>query len=122
MNPFFGRSNMTYALMRMSFGVLFACHGAQKLFGVLGGNQADNTLMWVAGVIEFAGGLLIAGGFFTSIAAFLCTAHMLVAYSTHLDGGLIPAQNNGELALLYAFVFLYIATKGSGIWSLDKNP
>jgi putative oxidoreductase len=122
MNPFFGRSNMTYALMRMSFGVLFACHGAQKLFGVLGGNQADNTLMWVAGVIEFAGGLLIAGGFFTSIAAFLCTAQMLVAYSTHLDDGLIPAQNNGELALLYAFVFLYIATKGSGIWSLDKNP
>ena len=121
MNPFSGRSDIAYALMRMSFGVLFACHGAGKLFGVLD-NQADSTLLWVAGTIEFVGGLLIAGGFFTSVAAFLCTALMLAAYSTHLDGGLIPIQNKGELALLYLFGFLYIATKGSGIWSLDKRP
>ena len=122
MNPFSGRNEIAYALMRMSFGILFACHGARKLFGVLGGNQADNTLMWVAGTIEFVCGLLIAGGFFTSIAAFLCTALMLAAYYTHLNDGLIPIQNGGELALLYAFGFLYIATKGSGIWSLDRKP
>ena len=78
--------------------------------------------MWVAGIIEFVCGLLIAGGFFTSIAAFLCTALMLVGYSTHLDDGLIPIQNRGELALLYAFGFLYITTKGSGIWSLGRKP
>lgn len=113
-------SNFFYALMRFVAGVLFACHGAQKLFGVLGGQKQDVVLMIVAGVIEFAGGILIAVGLLTSIVAFICSGQMAVAYfKQHAPGGMWPIVNKGELAVLFCFVFLYIASHGSGILSID---
>jgi len=118
-------SNLTgpaYAVLRIAFGVLFAFHGAQKLFGAFGGNQASSALMWVGGIVEFAGGLLVAVGLFTSVAALLCSGQMFVGYlMVHFGQGLIPIQNGGEKALLYAFGFLYIMARGSGIWSVDKQ-
>ncbi len=115
-----------YALMRIVVGFLFLCHGAQKLFGVLGGVQGSGaaaefgTLIWVAGVIEFFGGALVALGLLTGWAAFLCSGQMAVAYfMAHQPHALLPIQNKGELAALYAWVFLFIAARGAGPWSLD---
>jgi putative oxidoreductase len=115
-----------YALMRLVAGLLFACHGAQKLFGVLGGvDKAGGTvplgsLIGLAGVIEFFGGLLIALGLFAGTAAFISSGEMAVAYfKAHFPQGFWPLLNGGELAVLYAFVFLYIASRGSGVWSVD---
>ena len=113
-------SGFLYALMRFVVGVLFACHGAQKLFGVLGGTKQTETLMMLAGVIEFVGGILIAVGLLTGYAAFIASGQMAVAYfRSHAPGGLWPIVNRGELAVLYCFVFLYIASRGSGILSID---
>ena len=112
---------LIYALMRFVAGAMFACHGAQKLFGVLGGQKVSgDPLMLAAGAIEFAGGVLIAVGFLTSWAAFLSSGEMAVAYfKVHASGGFWPILNKGELAVLYCFVFLYIAARGSGRYSLD---
>jgi putative oxidoreductase len=113
-------SNFFYALMRIVSGVLFACHGAQKLFGVLGGQKQEAPLMLAAGVIEFVGGIMIAVGLLTSIAAFIASGEMAFAYfKQHAPGGFWPIVNRGELAVLYCFVFLYIASRGSGILSID---
>jgi putative oxidoreductase len=114
-------SHLIYAALRIVTGFLFACHGAQKLFGVLGGNQAEMFgLMWVGGVIELVGGALVAIGFRSSLAAFVCSGQMAVAYFMfHQPKGALPIQNNGELAALYAFLFLYIAARGPGILSVD---
>jgi len=117
-----------YALMRIIIGVLFACHGAQKLFGVLGGvgeqpgaTVALFSLMGLAGVIELVGGLLIAIGCFTRVAAFITSGHMAAAYfMAHAPRGFWPLQNDGELPVVYCFVFLYIAAQGAGIWSIDR--
>ena len=109
-----------YALLRIAAGLLFAQHGAQKLFGVLGGNAFPMfSQLWVAGIIEFFGGLAIAVGAFTSPVAFIASGQMAVAYfQSHLPRGLWPIQNGGELAVLFCFLFLYIASRGSGKWSL----
>ncbi len=115
-----------YSLMRFAFGVLFAFHGAQKLFGVLGREQASAPLMWVAGAVEFFGGLAVALGVFTPIAAFLCAGQMLVAYfMAHHDfsafpEGWIPVQNRGEPALLFMFGFLVILTHGAGKYTVSR--
>lgn len=113
-------SEPVYSLLRIVAGFLFACHGAQKLFGVLGGNsQPLVSLMGLAGIIEFFGGLLILLGFFTSFAAFIASGQMAVAYFyAHAPRGLWPIENGGELAALYSFLFLYMATQGDGRWSL----
>lgn len=112
-----------YALMRVATGLLFACHGAQKLFGVLGGHRvAIATQFGLAGVIEFVGGLMIAAGFMTGFAGLVASGEMAYAYFTaHRPQGLWPIRNGGELAVLYGFVFLYIACRGSGMWSVDKG-
>ncbi|HSB11189.1 MAG TPA: DoxX family protein [Blastocatellia bacterium] len=113
-------SNLFYALLRIVAGVLFACHGAQKLFGWLGGTKQTGTLMQAAGVIEFVGGILIAAGLFTGLVAFLASGEMAVAYfKQHYPGGFWPIVNRGELAVLFCFLFLYIASRGSGILSVD---
>lgn len=113
-------SNFFYALMRIIAGFLFACHGAQKLFGVLGGTKQTETLMVVGGVIEFFGGILIAVGLFAGYAAFIASGMMAVAFfKSHYPSGFWPIMNRGELAVLYCFVFLYIASRGSGILSID---
>ncbi len=112
-----------YAIMRMVVGLLFACHGAQKLFGVLGGQQVQLASQFgLAGVIEFVGGLMIAIGFLTGTVAFIASGEMAFAYFTaHMPRGGLPIQNGGELAALYCFVFLYIAARGAGVWGVDKR-
>jgi len=116
-------SEILYSLMRFVLGLLFACHGAQKLFGVLGGKvMTGNPLMLTAGIIEFVGGLLIAVGLFTRVAAFLASGEMAVAYfKAHAPRGFWPILNEGELVVVYCFVFLFIATYGAGRYSLDRT-
>ena len=115
-------SEWIYAIMRIVIGFLFACHGAQKLFGVLGSQgRAAGGLMTVGGIIEFGGGVLVALGLWAGYAAFLASGMMAVAYFTaHAPGGFWPILNHGELAVAYCFVFLFIASKGSGRLSLKK--
>ena len=114
-------SEWIYAIMRVVVGLLFACHGAQKLFGLLGGKQQlSNPMMLAAGVIEFGSGLLVALGLWAGYAAFIASGEMAVGYfMAHASRGFFPIVNKGELAVLYAFVFLYIASRGSGILSVD---
>lgn len=115
------------ALFRIVVGLLFMQHGAQKLFGVLGGfggtpgGTAEMlTLPWFAGVLEFVGGLLILIGLFTRIVAFLLSGQMAVAYfMVHAPQGFWPTQNGGELAALYAFAFLFLSASGAGRYSID---
>jgi putative oxidoreductase len=112
-----------YAIMRIAVGLLFACHGAQKLFGVLGGQQVTlASQSGLAGVIELVGGVMIAIGFLTGTVAFIASGEMAFAYFlAHMPRGGLPIQNGGELAVLYCFVFLYIAARGAGIWGVDKR-
>lgn len=113
-------SNFFYALMRIIAGALFACHGAQKLFGVLGGQKQTAALMITAGVIEFCAGILVAVGLFAGYAAFIASGQMAVAFFTqHYPKGFWPILNGGEPAVLFCFIFLYIASVGSGILSID---
>jgi putative oxidoreductase len=110
-------SDTIYALLRIVAGFLFACHGAQKIFGVFGGvpPEAPAFVVWVAGGIELVGGVLIMIGLLTSWAAFLSSGLMAAAYFMgHQANGLLPIQNGGEPAAIYAFLFLYIAARGSG--------
>ena len=123
-NVLAGYAPQAYALMRMIVALLFLCHGLQKIFGLFGGlNGAAApifSLMGVAGLIELVAGALIALGLFTVPAAFIASGHMAAAYFIgHFPMGFWPIQNNGELAVLYCFVFLYMATRGAGIWSID---
>ena len=113
--------DITFSLARVVIGFLFACHGAQKLFGVLGGtSQVGHTKMMLAAIIEFGGGLLIALGLFTRVAAFLSSGEMAVAYFTvHAPHGFWPIINKGELAAAYCFFFLFVAAHGAGPYSLD---
>ena len=118
-------SDPLYALMRFVVGLLFACHGAQKLFGLLGGVYGHGaavplvSLFGLAGIIEFFGGILIALGLFASWAAFIASGEMAFAYfMQHASGGFWPIINGGERAVFYCFVFLFIAARGAGKWSL----
>ena len=113
-----------YAILRIVAGFMFAMHGTQKLFGWPGdGDTVELTsLMGVAGIIELLGGLLIMIGLFGSIAAFICSGQMAVAYfMVHVPQHWNPLLNEGEKAVLYCFLFLYIAAVGSGIWSFDEG-
>ena len=110
-----------YGLLRIVSGLLFACHGAQKLLGVLGGQQVPVTSQFgLAGVIELVGGLMIAGGVFTSLVAFIASGEMAAAYfQAHAPRSLWPIQNGGELAVLYCVLFLYFAARGNGALSIQ---
>ena len=114
------RAEIAWALLRVVAGGFLMCHGAQKIFGAFGGHQATAPLMWVAGTIELVGGLLVAIGLLTRFAAFLMSGTMAVAYfMVHAPQGFWPIVNKGELAAIYAFLFLFIAAKGGGVWSVD---
>lgn len=112
-----------HALMRIVVGLLFLCHGTQKLIGFPAPPpEIPQPLIWIAGSIELVGGLLIALGLFTRWAAFLCSGEMAAAYwMVHGLRSPFPLVNGGELAVLYCFVFLAVAAQGSGIWSLDRR-
>jgi putative oxidoreductase len=116
-------SPQLYALLRIVAGLLFAMHGSQKLFGFPGDKPPVElaSLMGFAGIVEFVGGLLIVLGLFASIAAFIASGQMAAAYfMAHAPKGSLPILNQGELAMLFCFLFLYIAARGSGIWSIDE--
>ena len=111
-----------FALLRIIAGLMFAMHGTQKLFGWPGGKEpVAEPLMIAAGVIELVAGLMIAIGLLASWAAFIASGEMAVAYfKAHAHPILSwPLLNQGELAVLYCFLFLYIAAHGAGIWSVD---
>ena len=114
----------TYALMRIVAGFLFLWHGASKLIGfpLPPPAEAPAFILYTAGPIELFGGVLIMIGLFTRWAAFICSGTMAAAYwLAHGANALLPIQNQGELAVLYCFVFLYIAARGPGIWSVDRE-
>ncbi len=123
LRAFLGRySEQTYTLMRIIVALLYFCHGAQKLFGVLGGKPVwgGPPLFIAAGLIEVPAGLLMMLGLFTTPVAFLASGEMAVAYFTqHAPRGFWPIENHGELPVLFCFVFLYLASRGAGIWSMD---
>ncbi|MEO5722550.1 MAG: DoxX family protein [Chthoniobacterales bacterium] len=121
MNSLGKYSGYVYAIMRIIVGLLFACHGAQKLFGMFGGKGGAEGLMLLGGIIELAGGLLIALGLLTRPAAFLSSGMMAVGYfMAHAPQGALPIVNKGELAVVYCFIFLYIFFRGPGPLSLDN--
>ena len=116
-----------YAVMRIVFGLVFLMYGSQK-FGMLGGVDGQGAsaplLSWpfgIAGVIEVVVGLLLILGLLTKAAAFIGSGQMAVAYFYfHVAmGPVLPVQNGGQAAVLFCFAFLYIATRGAGIWSVD---
>ena len=111
-----------YALMRIVFGFEFLCHGLQK-FGMLGGEAAP-FLSWhrgYAGPLEVIFGALILLGLLTRPIAFLASGQMAFAYFySHQPRGALPILNNGEPAVLFCFAFLYIASRGAGVWSVDS--
>jgi putative oxidoreductase len=105
---------------RIITGLLFLQHGLQKLFGMFGGSTPAEPLLWAAGAIELCGGALVAAGLFTRWAAFFSSGAMAAAYFfVHAPHGFWPIVNKGELAVLYCWAFLMIATRGPGPWSLD---
>jgi putative oxidoreductase len=112
-----------YAVLRVLAGLLFMQHGLQKIFGLFGGapSQLPPALLWTSGTIELVGGALLAVGLLTRWTAFLCSGMMAVAYfMAHAPQHFFPILNRGELAILYCWVFLFIAASGPGPWSLDR--
>ncbi len=132
MDGFLGRySTYIYAILRIVSGFLFMWHGWQKLIGLVPQQQLQagapppdglSPLMAVGGTIELVGGVLIMIGLFTGIAAFLASGMMAVAYFMVHFGfqQFLPIVNRGEPAVVYCFLFLYIASRGSGVWSVDS--
>lgn len=113
-----------YGLLRIVAGFLLLWHGTQKLLGfppLPPGVKIPPFILYVAGPIELIGGALVLIGLFTSCAAFVCSGLMGAAYwMAHGTKALLPAQNGGELAVIYCFTFLFISSQGGGIWSLDS--
>lgn len=116
-----------YALLRIVSGFMFLFHGVQKVLGLFTAQQPPiGSQLWVGGVLELVGGLLIMIGFQTRLAAFICSGMMAVAYfqfhwKFQLDGNFFPTVNKGELAALYCFVFLYMACRGGVKWALHPR-
>ncbi|MGF6940383.1 putative oxidoreductase [Streptomyces auratus] len=118
-----------HSLVRIVVGFLFSCHGAASLFGVLGGAVGTHggTVPvgawpgWWAAAIQLIGGVVVALGLFTRSAALICSGSMAYAYfAVHQPTGLLPIENNGEPAALYAWIFLLLATFGPGPWALER--
>ncbi|MEU8918153.1 DoxX family protein [Streptomyces nigrescens] len=116
------------ALFRIVIGLLFACHGASSLFGVLGGAMGQGGTVptgswpgWYAAVIQLAGGLLVMLGLGTRAAAFISSGSMAYAYfSAHQGSALWPIQNGGEASAMYCWAFLLLLFTGPGSWALDR--
>ena len=120
-----GWSPRLLSVLRIVAAFLFMQHGAQKLFGFLGGIPGGTPRLfsqpWIGGVLEFFGGLLLLFGLFTRPVAFILSGMMAVAYfQVHSPRGFWTIQNGGELAALYCFVYLYLSAAGGGPWSLDS--
>ena len=112
------------SVLRIMSGLLFMQHGTAKLLGIpqmdMFAKLQPYSLSWIAGVLELVGGALLVIGLFTRPVAFVLSGLMAVAYfMAHAPRAFFPIVNNGELAALYCFVFLYIAIAGGGVWSVD---
>jgi putative oxidoreductase len=112
------------AILRIVVGLLFLEHALIKLAGFPPGGkpglQEVGSFLWIAGIIELVTSVLVTLGLFTRIAAFVAAGEMAVAYwMVHAKMGLYPAVNMGEGAILFCFVFLYLAAAGPGAWSID---
>ncbi len=117
-----GLKELTHNALRIVAGFLFMQHGAQKLFGALGGNQVEGLMSaaGIAGILEFFGGLLMMAGLLTGPVAFLLAGQMAVAYFwRHAPNGFWPIVNRGELAAFYSFTWLYFFATGPGKFSVD---
>jgi putative oxidoreductase len=116
-----------YALMRILAGFMFGFHGAQKILGIFSDFQPHiGSQLWIGGLIELVGGLALLLGFQTRAFAFLCSGEMAVAYiqfhwKFQLGPKVFPAVNQGELAVIYSLVFLFIACRGGVKWCIDKT-
>ena len=124
MNTLRAQSETIYSMTRIVVGLLFSLHGVEKMFGVLSRDEpvAFFSLLGAAGVIELAAGTLICLGLWTSWAAFIASGQMAFAYFiAHQPRGGLPLENDGERAVIYCFIFLYFAAKGSGLLSLDHT-
>jgi len=110
-------------VLRIVAGLLFWQHGAQKLFGWLGGTALDSWFSWpmgASGLLEFFGGLLVLVGFKTRYAAFILSGEMAVTYWwMHFPRGLMPVENSGDLPVLFCFTFLFLWAAGPGRFSVD---
>ena len=113
-----------YALLRIVVGFLFLWYGVQKLFGFPSPMPAGVPafIIYIAAPIELVGGALVMIGLLTRWAAFLCSGLMAAAYwMGHGTKAPLPIQNQGDLAALFCFVFLFISTQGGGLWSVDAS-
>ncbi len=113
------------SVLRVMSGLLFLEHGASKLLGVppsaMHWSFQITSLSGWSGILEFVGGILLVIGLFTRITAFILSGEMAVAYfMVHAHANFFPMVNKGEIAVLYCFVFLYLAAAGGGPWSLDR--
>ena len=114
----------TYAVMRIISGYVLIWHGTMKLFGFPGEDPpASGYMFWLAGPIEFLGGLLLIIGLFTRPVAFICSGFVAAAYwmahAPRPGSALLPITNGGDLAVFMCFTYLYISARGAGIWSVD---
>ena len=120
-----GLEPYAFAALRIVAGFLYLCHGAQKLFGAFGGHAMLHVpLMLAAGIVEFGCGTLILLGLFTRLAAFIASGEMAFAYlRVHAGWGqhFFPIVNQGELAVVYCFLFFYIACHGAGKFGVDRS-
>ena len=113
------------SVLRIMAGLLFLEHGTAKLLdfpagGWPMGTPEFGTMLWFSAILELVGGALVAVGALTRVVAFLLSGEMAVAYFTaHAPTGFFPILNHGEGAILYCFIFLYVAAAGGGPWSLD---
>ena len=120
-------ADYAYALLRIVSGLLLTFHGVQKIFGLLTNMQPPiGSQLWIGGIIELIGGLAIAFGVQARLAAFICSGMMAVAYiqfhwKLQMGANFFPAINQGELALLFSLIFLFVACRGGVTWCLDKN-
>ena len=122
MNALSRYAGPAYCLMRLIVGLLFACHGGQKILGFPpGGHGAEGGLMVFGAWVELVCGFLIAFGLLTRVAALIASGEMAVAYfMAHFSADkFFPIQNHGESAVVYCFVFLFILFHGPGAWSID---
>ena len=118
--------DVSLLLVRVSVGLIFAAHGSQKLLGYPPGQPYTGfpvfTMLGIAGMLEFAGGLLILVGLFTRPTAFILSGEMAVAYfmGPHWSRSFFPISNFGEITVILCFYFLYLSAAGAGVWSLDR--
>ena len=117
-----GAPAFVLSLLRFVAGLSFMQHGLSKLFGFPAAAPAHMTsLVVAAAIIEVLGGLLVCVGLFARLAAFIMSGEMAIAYFTvHFPKSFFPILNGGDLAIMYCFVFFYIAVAGGGAWSLDR--